>query len=392
MQIELSVRRLEVLERRKDGSGRVRMPIGCVAKLDRSMTAGGGEGVLSLGKAEWEQVVANFKRRKKPVPVYFGHIEDAVRDTTPAAGFVEAVSFDGTDLWGDVDLGPSAFAAVVEQRGYRSASVEMRKDAKTPTEELGGWALFGLAITNNPALPVEYSIAATQAVLSESESVRLTVAFDAPQKENDSMSEQLSLTALQADKIRLEAEVAQRDKALEAAQKHGEATAADKVALSQEINELRVKFASISADAGAAQTRVKDLEKSLDATKAENVRLTSELKKVSDSQVGDQVKRIVLEATRRGVDPALFDGCESDPVAWLSSKFASLDAFKAFAGAIPGHKGRVISGNNQQVQFDDDNTPSEADAKRLAKLGINPKYFGVREESDLLALRNKAKE
>jgi len=387
MNIDLATRKLEVLERRKDGSGRVRMPIGCVATIDRALTHGGGADNLTLGKKEWGEVVANFPKRKKPVPVYFGHIDDGLRDTTPAAGFVESVDFDGTDLWGTIDLGPSAFDAVVNQRGYRSASVEIRRDAKTPTEELTGWALFGLAITNNPALPVEYSIAASQAVLADSASVRLTVEFEAPRKENGIMSEQLSLTALQADKIRLEAEVAQRDEAIKAMQKSGEAAAADKTALSTEINELRIKLASVSAASGAAETRVKDLEKSLDATKAENVRLTADLKKVSDSQVGAEVTRIVRAAVGRGVDPAFFDGSEKDPVAWMSAKFANLEAFKSVAEAIPGHKGRVISGTAPRQ--DEDNQITEATRVALQSAGVDPKYFTVQNEHDLAALRAK---
>ena len=391
MQLELKTRKLEVMERRKDGSGNVRMPIGCVATVDASRTAGGGNATFDLGAEAWQQVVANFPKRKRPVPVYFGHVADALRDTIPAAGFVESVSFDGSDLWAVIDMGPAAFDAVVNQRGYRSASVEMRRDAKTATEELTGWALFGLAITNDPALPVEYTVAASQAVLSDSASVRLTVGFDAPQKETGTMSDQLSMTALQADKIRLEAEVAQRDKAIEAMQKSGEAAAADKTALSNEINELRVKFAAISAEAGSATTRVKDLEKSLDATKAENVRLTAELKKVSDSQIGDQVTRIVRAAVSRGVDPAFFDGSEKDPVAWMTAKFASLDAFRSVAEAIPGHKGRVIAGNRKTEDFDNDG-PSPQTAEALARLGINPKFAGVQSESDLRVLRSPGKE
>lgn len=205
------------------------------------------------------------------------------------------------------------------------------------------------------------------------------------------MSDQLSMTALQADKIRLEAEVAQRDKAIEAMQKSGEAAAADKTALSNEINELRVKFAAISAEAGSATTRVKDLEKSLDATKAENVRLTAELKKVSDSQIGDQVTRIVRAAVARGVDPAFFDGSEKDPVAWMSSRFASLDAFRTVAEAIPGHKGRVVAGSLRDND-DENNEPTQAEEARLLKLGIDPKYYRVNSESDLKALRSRQKE
>lgn len=205
------------------------------------------------------------------------------------------------------------------------------------------------------------------------------------------MSEQLSLTALQADKIRLEAEVAQRDETIKAMQKSGEAAAADKTALSTEINELRIKLASVSAASGAAETRVKDLEKSLDATKAENVRLTADLKKVSDSQVGAEVARIVNASVRRGVDPALFDGSDKDPVAWMSARFVNLDAFKTFAESIPGHKGRVVNTATERQDVDD-NAPTLAEQARLAKLGVDPKYFSVNSESDLRLMRSRNKE
>ena len=56
------VRDLEVLERKDNGSGRVRMPVLVEAEIKLVMTAGGGKGTVVLTGDNLREMVENFKK------------------------------------------------------------------------------------------------------------------------------------------------------------------------------------------------------------------------------------------------------------------------------------------------------------------------------------------
>lgn len=377
---------LRVIETRDDGSGRVRMPIGCIATIDTTRTAGGGSGEITLGAGEWESVVRNFTKRRRPVPVYFGHIPDEYRQRTPASGFVESVSFDGEYLWALVDLNAAAFNSVVVERGFRSASVEIVRDATTPTESLPGWSLVGLALTNTPALPVEYAVAAsTIAGLATSARLRLTVAFTPPQKEQEMANQE----TLQADAIRLEGALLDSTKAQDALRAQLETANREKMSLAQQINATRTDMAKLELRASLAEGRNSELEKELDKSKADVLRLTESTRVLTESQNSERIKRIINTAVARGVNPSMFEGWKDEPCKWLSSRFVSVDAFETFCGALAGKKSASFSTAAPPIADAGEHVLSPELKAILARNKIDPRYMAVRTAADLALIKKE---
>jgi DNA repair exonuclease SbcCD ATPase subunit len=112
-------------------------------------------------------------------------------------------------------------------------------------------------------------------------------------------------------------------------------------ALRANIRDLREQFDTASRSASTLQTENVELAAKATSLKAQNrsldgqvVSLTSERNKLAEDLAdltrkadNETIDATVKSAIDAGVAPAQFDGYESDPTAWVSANFASVDAF-----------------------------------------------------------------
>lgn len=309
MRAQLEVEKLRVVQRRPDGSGVIEIPVAVPSLIDLGRTASGSTKSIDLTPESLAQIVENFAKRPGPKPAYFGHISDKARETQEADGFVEAAFIENGKLWNRVDLNSDSFHKVVTKRGFRSASVEIDRDKGFPTVQLKGWSQGGLAITNTPALDVEY-VAAGQNADAHERTVRLStlVAYEADEAEERSMT----IEQLQAEKAALERKAQENDTA--------------RAQLAQKVTELEAQLA-------AARTKgdeVAGLKASLDAMKAEQEKAT---KALASRDARDAIQA-ALSAGK--LLPAQVEGWKDDPSAAIAKLgFSGVDGFNAFLKNAP---------------------------------------------------------
>lgn len=272
----------------------------CHAGVDTSKTAGGGKGRLNIDREMLTSLAENFSAKPGPLPVYFGHGDR--KPDTPAIGFVTASWVDGETLWNRIDLGPRGFDLIVRQKGFAGASIEAEKDKTAPTVSLTGWVQTGLAITNVPALDVQYLAASEErdpnAVVMWSQ----VVGADSPPKERVM-----------------------------------EFTAEQKLALEQKIQQVeteRNEALKFKAKFEESEARIRELEKR--PTADQLLSLSAEVSALKESGVKAEVATIVSAAIAAGKPASFFEGAGKDPIAFLKTRFSgSVDALRASADALP---------------------------------------------------------
>lgn len=271
------------------------------------LTAGGGDD-FDLTRDDFAEVVSNFTGGS-PVPVYFGHIADDERRTVPSAGFVEDVWLEDGTLWGAIDLGPEAWDAVVNKRGFRGFSVEIEKDLETPTRSHNGWVLTGGALTNTPALDVQYVAAAIEAAASSGTRVRLTTALNVEREEDSSVSDTKQLEALQTDVKRLEADLAKSE--------------AEKNDLKAQLAGKNDETSKLSKQVETLTDRVGKLVEESEANKARALEA--------------EIRQTVKDAIDNGIAPALFEGYSDaeSKTGWVNDNWGTFDAFKRVLERVP---------------------------------------------------------
>jgi len=314
---------MRIISERDDGRGGVvEIPLAVeTAGIIASRTHSGGDDTYDITTAMFEQIVSNFGRIPGPTPIYFGHITPAARRTTPAAGVIEKVWLEGDVLWGRLDLGPTAWSSMVIERGFRSFSVELGVDVETPTDTVSGFSLVGGAITNYGALDVSIAAEVTDSADDKHTVVCLTSGLVWPKENMMENKERLELEALQADKVRLEAE-------------KNEAVA--KLTLSEQTHKTELE----KRDAELATLRANGL------------------------------KRDVTTALEAGIaagkiEPAFCEGWEKDPVKWLEeSPFSGVDGLKSFIAKAPVVVKMETSNSKIGTgKTDDDNSNNESGKK-----------------------------
>lgn len=341
-------RKLRVIEDNGDRGGIIEIPLAVPSLITNpEMTAGKGSTQYKIDDQVFSQIIGNFSKWSGPVPVYFGHIKSKDRRTQPAAGFVRKVWQEQGDLWGRIDLGPSAFSSVVRERGFSSFSVELVNSPALPTGDLAGWTLTGGALTNTPALDVQYVAAENADPLTQP--VRLTVPLVVEGQKEHSMSG--TLDGLQAEKAALE----------------------------QKEKDLAVKLAKAEADNKALAEKVAALEKSgdqvaglkasLDALKSENEKTQKQL---SDRAATDAIKLAINDGK---LLPAQVQDWEKDPTAAITKLgFSGVEAFSKFVASAPAViklGGMPVSSGKGGAQSDSPKAQMEAEVmKRANEKGI----------------------
>jgi phage shock protein A len=325
---------LRVVEDRS-ASGRggiVEMPLAVETRGVRvGKTSGGGRGVLDLDASAFSEVVRNFDAKPGPIPVYFGHIPPGERHTTPAAGFVQSVWYEAPYLWGRVALGQQAWEAVVEQQGFRSFSVEIERDKATPTGDIKGWMLTGGAITNTPALDVEYVAASDDA--ERGETVRLHMEAD-----------------------RMEFDMSDQIKELQAELKDKES----------EIDALETKVNSLTAELGEYKRKAEDAESEKDRLESSNDKLSERLAAMGEQITALRHQQETAELTRRVEqaiedckDASFFEGFAEaeDKIAWAEAEFGGTKPLYKFIDKLPKVEPQTVSAG--AAETDDNEDPAE---------------------------------
>jgi len=331
VRVESQPQELRIIEERPGRGGRVQIPLSRVTLgVIANRTAGGGEGTFDLDRAMFQDVVDNFGKTPGPVPVYFGHIPAKDRVDTPAVGFIESVHLEGDFLWGTLDLGPRAWSAVVSERGFRSFSVEIDFDKPIPTGEIPGFSLDAGAITNTPALDVEF-IAASVPEAGKPARIQLSAAIHAPHSE--------PLEEIDMDLAKIKAAVEQKIRALSAFQSPNE----------EQVKELALQRATLAALAPPAPAPVKADTKAAEAMLALTKRVTdmeqtqatlvTENHGLKNTLAERKVLEIASKAIAAGKSPKFFDGHTENPVKWLEDRFGgSLAALEASVDVLEVRK------------------------------------------------------
>jgi hypothetical protein len=292
---------LRVVADNGERGGTVEIPVCRASVVDLGRTAGGGNGKLDLTIDHLKEMVSNFDGKPGPVPVYFDHANSNPRGPeTPAAGFVTAIWVEGDVLWNRIELGPKAFDLIVRQRGFAAASIEATKDKVTPTASLIGWVETGLAITNFPALDVNYLAA------SESANASSVVLYSHNfTREESAMS--VEFTA--ADKLKFEEKIVALETELATAKK-----------ASEEIVQLKAQVAELSKR--PAPDKLLAME--------------AELASMREEGTKERVIAIVRASVAQGKPASFFEGAEKDPLTYLKTRFSgSLEMLRASADALP---------------------------------------------------------
>lgn len=315
--------RLRNPQPREDGrGGTVEVPLAVVTHgVIAENTAGGGPGTYDVDTGYIDELVQNFARKPGPATIYWSHDPKPRRSKSgemplPAAGRILEVWREGEELWGRLDLGPRAWNAVVEERGFFAFSIEASLDLTTATGDIDGWTLTGGIFTNNPALNVNFSTAqrGDGDFPRADDSIALR---GGGRKEEGNMAPTATLETLQADVTRLTAETKQKDdraKALEA-----------------ENAELKKKL-----DAAPAADKVVALEHRMTALEESNKSLKLENDSLKKQTLARDVAQIVDTAIRAGAPPAFFGEWQKDPIAFLETRFGGkVEALKASVDALP---------------------------------------------------------
>jgi len=376
---------VRVLQRRDNGSGVVEIPLLPATEIDLAHTAGGGKGKVKITEADLLEIVANFARYPGPVPIGAPpHVDGEGREGY-SPGFVNAVVVRDGVLYGELDLTPGLFIEV-DSGGWRGFSVEIVKNLKTATVELTGWVLTGGILTNRPATDTHFRIAASGESKSE-ERACIHVCLTAGDHRRKEMAEEKD------QKIAaLEAELATEKETVKTLRANRETDKSDTVTLEARLTEankdlaaVRIELSQSKATAAAAQNEVERLNKALaketEARKGFEVKLEAETARSTK----EKVEELARSAIDRGVSAVLFEGLDEDPVKWFSARFASIEAMEQLVKTLPTvTESGVKSGNKP------DGTPAPVDpeiAARLERLGLNPKFVGVKSENEILALR-----
>jgi len=369
--MELAAAELKIIEQREDGSGVIEIPIMTeAAEVDFAKTAGGGKRG-SIDAAMLSEIVANFEPFPGPVPLGAagvdaeGHLDFNERGG-PQLGFIEQVKVEGSQLWARMDLGPTLFGLVVGQRAFRGFSVELRRDLKLATVEFQGWALVGGMFTNRTALDVNFRIAA-EGTLDSAETVFTSIRLEAGDKEK-AMSQEAPTIALafhEAKVTELTSKQDDTDRLLLAAREENDGLRSQVKELSDERQAIEAEKDGKSAAVIRLESTVKNLTSAKDDLLGKVEELSGKVEEAEKRNLGIEVRKTIEDAIGLGIPPAIFEGWEADPAAWLTSKYASLEALQGQVAVLAGTPLKVPI-VNPKSGHDPSTAAKEADAKQVA--------------------------
>lgn len=403
----------KLVSRNQDGSGVIEMPVLAASSIDRSLTAGGGDGRLEIGATQFEQFIANFQKYPGPVPVGTGDHVGYGERSGPQPGFVESLTHDGQHLWARIWL-DAPLMAEVEAGHYRGFSVEFSaKGIKLPTADLEGHVLVGGIFTNRPAAPVHFKppadLVAAGVAPDEVEVVSLSIRPEEPQpvKEPTMADQNKGLESLQADLDRAKSTVELRDNTITELQGKLEDKAAaidaheSKIQqLATELTKAKAEVSTKNGELAGLEGRITELEAKLKRSEDRYDELSSEVKEREAKETAEAVKGLVERGVKATKKAALFDGWAKDPNAWLEAKFGTLDRFSAYIEMLEGaeisdktdDEETVVSSGRKAPQDDTTVALSDDEKAVFERLGIPADFAGITDAGEAKKIADQLKQ
>lgn len=150
-----------------------------------------------------------------------------------------------------------------------------------------------------------------------------------------------------------------------------------------------IALAEAKARLSATEEDAAFLRKKVTETEQDRRELQVKLEAEQTRALKDQVLELVHSAIDRGVSASLFEGVEEDPAKWFNVRYNSIEALTAFLTALPTVKDSATRSGSQKS--DSKAEVSSDTAARMKRMGIDPKFVGITNEADLIALTDKEK-
>jgi hypothetical protein len=364
---------LRILRTNPDGSGVVEMPILRAGTINRALTSGGGEGELTITPEDLAQMAANFSAWPGPVPINVQPHRSWADTAGAAPGFIEGMEVRDDHLYARIFLTSNLFREVAAGQ-WRGFSVDIAKGIELPTASFTTWAVWGGVFTNRPAADVHFR---NEQIAAESAATVLNSIKENPMSEEKLSSLEAQLNVKDKELEALAAELKSARLALETAKQ-----AAEKVSV--DAGKSGVEIATLQAQVRAERAAKSELQGTVDSLSSELEKTREQLNAAKNENLSQAVKKVIGRALDRGVDAAVFEGSEKDPVRWMKTTFASFEAFEDHVSHLRGRKGAALSSGRQS--HDDDDLPAGA-KETLARLGLDPAFATVESESDLKLIK-----
>jgi molecular chaperone GrpE (heat shock protein) len=368
---------LRILRTNPDGSGVVEMPILRAGTINRALTAGKGEGALTISTEDLRDMAANFAAWPGPVPINVQPHRTWSETSGKAPGFIEAMEARGNDLFAQLFLVSDLFREVAAG-SWRGFSVDIARGIELPTASFSTWAVWGGVFTNRPAADVHFRNADYQIA---AEAIA-TVAQDVGDQEYQMADEKSAA---------LEAQLNAKDTAIDALQTEmktlrNAAESAKQVAekAGLESSKVNAENVALAAQLKAERASKVELQATIESLTSDLERVRGELTSEKNANLAASIRKVINTSLNRGVDAAVFEGSEKDPVKWMKSTFASFEAFESHVLALRGRKGVSVTSGSP-----DDETValSSQHAEVIRSLGLDPKYATIQRESDLANIK-----
>ena len=393
---------IRIIKKRDNGSGVIEIPI-------MATTVAGAESEITV--AMMQELVDNFASFPV-VPVGVSPHKDFDERSGFSPAFVESVRLEGDELFGRIDLIAPLFNEVVELGGWRGFSVEIAHNLKTQAKSIAGWTLTGGVFTNRPAVDAHFKIAAEGRSDSET-----TGTYTAPLYKESVMADTTATPAAKSgetesvrksffdEKIKEQTDMVA---ALEAGRaeldRRNEATVDENKRLRLEAEEAKTTATDATNDKLTAEAKSNRLEAEARGLKEANLGLKkalteAETRLIDEAKVNTATKVLAVRdwSIKSGVAPRMFEGIESDPATWMQQRFASIDAFEQHYADLAGVSRDNVtdvprSGHSPSKSSGEQHNLSAEDQKRLRRIGLNPKYVGIKSEGELIDMKFEEKD
>jgi hypothetical protein len=399
-----------IVRENADGSGVVEIPIMKVGEIDLSKTAKPVNKTWKITPEILSEVVSNFGRYGSPIPVGVHPHAATLGDTAgPMPAFFNSMDVRGDSIWASVFATPMLFHEI-RSGAWRSFSPDVGLNVEWPSITLKGWSVYGGVFTNRPAQELQFgpphAIAAAFMPTRVQTSIRIQLSLEERQEGKMPEDKTISLAtheaavadfnskiALANDKItRLETNQAGYTSEIATLRK---AVSDGDAALTAALNDKTLAVSS--ANRLEAQSKAQgETIRQLETAKTE---LELKVKKQDRETSDHSIKLTITEAVEKGLAPALFDGWEPDPTAWMEKNFASLAAFQSHVRVLTGvgpkislGSGTVKSGHDPAKAADPEKVTLTAEEEaQMKKLGLGIDFVGVTTEEQARAVMEARK-
>lgn len=386
---------IQIITERADGSGIVTMPVLKEASIiDLTRTASSGKGTFQVTREMLAEIAGNDW--PGPIPIHRSPHRSYEETTGPGDGFIDHLEVVDGELIATLDLSAALFQEV-KARLWRGFSVDILRNAKTPTKDVKGWAVYGGVFTNRPAIPIDAVLAAA-AHLSFEEATTCSVSLEEPTKERimpEPADLSVRLATVEAEKLTLSEQLKNTTTLLTTEREEKDKLSVNLTAANKTIEDLRAENATLRATTERKERDATVAEKEVERLRTERTQLAAKVEELESRTLKEDVNRIVRKGIAAGIPPAMFDGFDENPVTWFKSKFVSLEALDSFVSQLP--KSVKLSVPTVKSKTGTEDSTEEGgliDAERLENLrslGLNPKFAAVENSTQLEAIRSKDK-